>query len=251
MSDTRVKLRWLDPRNPDEAFPDPVDALHEPGGLLAIGGDLSVTRLLRAYAEGIFPWYNPDEPILWWSPEPRTVLEPARMHRSRSLRRRIEREDFAITVDERFHDVIAGCAAPRRQQDGTWLGPDMIQAFAAMHAEGHAHSIEVWQGGRLAGGVYGVAIGHAFFGESMFSRAVDASKLALHYLAQQLERWDFPLIDCQVSSAHLQRLGAVEWPRRRFVAELRACVARRRAAGRWRFDIPLPQAREHLPSDWS
>ena len=133
MSDARIKLRWLDPRDPDEAFPDPVEALHEPGGLLAIGGDLSITRLLRAYSNGIFPWYNPDEPILWWSPEPRTVLEPARLHRSRSLRRAIRRQDFAITVDERFHDVIAGCSGPRRHQDGTWLGPDMIQALSLIH----------------------------------------------------------------------------------------------------------------------
>ena len=251
MSDARIKLRWLDPRDPDEAFPDPVEALHEPGGLLAIGGDLSITRLLRAYSNGIFPWYNPDEPILWWSPEPRTVLEPARLHRSRSLRRAIRRQDFAITVDERFHDVIAGCSGPRRHQDGTWLGPDMIQAFAAMHAAGHAHAIAVWRDGRLIGGVYGVAIGHAYFGESMFSLEPDASKLALHYLALQLERWDFPIIDCQVSSPHLLSLGAVEWPRRRFIAELRAGVARRRPPGRWQFDIDLPQDRVHLPSDWS
>lgn len=250
MSTPRRHLCWLDPRKPDEPFPDPSEALSEPDGLLAIGGDLSPDRLLRAYRSGIFPWYNPDEPILWWSPDPRTVLDPRRMHRSRSLRRAIRRADYAITADERFDEVIRGCAQPRPGQHGTWLGPDLIQAFCRLHALGHVHSLEVWRHGELIGGVYGVAVGRAFFGESMFSRRSNASKIALHYLCLQLARWDFELLDCQVRSEHLCSLGAQEIPREQFLQTLARCATGLTPVEHWRLDIEVPRDPEHLPSDW-
>lgn len=205
----------LDPK--DCTFPDPNRALREPNGLLAIGGDLSPRRLLRAYRQGIFPWFGPEDPILWWSPDPRAVLFPGGFHVSRSLRKRLRRCGLTTTLDRDFSAVIQGCAAPRGPDSGTWLVPEMIAAYCRLHELGFAHSVEVWQGKELVGGLYGVAIGRVFFGESMFSRLEDASKIALARLCEQLLAWDFALIDCQMTSAHLLSLGAVEIPRAEFM----------------------------------
>jgi leucyl/phenylalanyl-tRNA--protein transferase len=244
--DNPIRLHWLDPRDPQQPFPPPHRAMRDPNGLLAIGGDLSMTRLIRAYSSGIFPWYNPNEPILWWCPDPRAVLEPARFHLSRSLAKRVRGADYAVSLDGAFGAVLEACAQPRRSGHGTWLGPEMKQAYLDLHRHGFAHSLEVWREGRLIGGLYGVALGRAFFGESMFSVAPDGSKLALYYLCRQLQAWNFELIDCQVSSAHLKTLGAQEIPRERFLARLRAALQHVGRTGRWRFDIDIPDARHHL-----
>lgn len=242
------RLHWLNPSQPDEPFPDAENALEEPNGLLAIGGDLSTRRLLRAYHEGIFPWYNPDEPILWWSPDPRTIFAPDQIHVARSLRRDLRRQDYAVTLDRAFHAVIDLCAAPRRHQRGTWLGEDMRRAFCGLHAIGHAHSIEVWRKHALIGGLYGIALGRAFFGESMFSRAPNGSKIALIHLARQLGVWGFELIDGQVGSPHLYRMGAFDVPRTAFRQRLRHALAFPAMPPRWRFDIPVPADPAHLPT---
>ncbi len=210
----------LDPHNPDAPFPDVALAETEPNGLLAIGGDLSVTRLTNAYRRGIFPWFNAGDPILWWSPDPRTLLFPERLRVSRSLRKRLRRRELGVTLDRAFDAVIVACSAPRRDGAGTWLVPEMISAYRAMHRHCLAHSVEVWQDGVLVGGLYGVAIGGVFFGESMFSLVDDASKVALVHLSERLAEWGFGLIDCQVMSEHLIRLGAQEVPRRDFVTLL-------------------------------
>jgi leucyl/phenylalanyl-tRNA---protein transferase len=243
--DNPIRLHWLDPRNPRQPFPAPALAMRDPNGLLAIGGDLSVARLLNAYAQGVFPWYNPDEPILWWCPDPRAVLFPAQFHVSRSLARRLRRRDFAVTFDRDFATVLDACSAPRARGRGTWLGAEMKHAYLTLHQRGHAHSVEVWRHGRLAGGVYGVALGRAFYGESMFSADHDGSKIALACLCRQLAAWGFPLLDCQIASPHLATLGAVEVPRDRFLALLLEAVAQPGPAA-WRFDIDVPAAPEHL-----
>jgi leucyl/phenylalanyl-tRNA--protein transferase len=245
--DNPIRLHWLDPRNPRQPFPAPQLAMRDPNGLLAIGGDLSVARLVNAYAQGIFPWYNPDEPILWWCPDPRAVLVPTQFHVSRSLARRLRKQDFAVTLDRNFGGVLESCSAPRARGRGTWLGPEMKQAYRALHARGHAHSIEVWQRGTLVGGLYGVGLGRAFYGESMFSAIDDGSKIALYYLCRQLAAWDFALMDCQIASPHLATLGATELPRDRFLAVLHDAVAKNGPA-RWQFDIDVPAATEHLPA---
>lgn len=214
-------IALLTPHDPS-AFPDVRRALREPNGLLAVGGDLSPQRLAGAYRRGIFPWFSPGDPILWWSPDPRTVLIPERLRVSRSLAKRLRRRTLAVTLDRDFGAVIRGCAAPRGPDAGSWIVPEMIVAYERLHRLGLAHSVEVWSGepgqqGRLAGGLYGVAIGGAFFGESMFSRATDASKIALVHLCNRLSEWGFGLIDCQMRTEHLASLGAEEVSRRRFV----------------------------------
>jgi len=220
-----LRLRWLDPAQPDEAFPPINQALKEPNGLLALGGDLSSTRLLNAYRQGIFPWYGHGEPILWWSPDPRCVFDPASVHVSRSLRRILNKKDHRVTFDRAFETVIRACAELRPGQDGTWLTPAMQTAYTLLHHQGWAHSVEVWRNDVLIGGIYGVAIGGAFFGESMFSRAPNASKIALVSLARQLAGWNFTLLDAQVGSAHLYTLGAVDLPRREFLQRLSGALA--------------------------
>ena len=220
--------------------------MRDPNGLLAIGGDLSVSRLIRAYSQGIFPWYNPDEPILWWSPDPRAVLYPDAMRVTRSLSKAIRREDYGVSLDRAFEQVLQACSGPRRRSGGTWLGGEMREAYLKLFGHGYAHSVEVWREGELVGGLYGVALGRVFFGESMFSRATDTSKLALYWLCQQMLAWHFSLIDCQVGSAHLQSLGAVDLSRERFLNLLRTAVAAPPRTGRWHFDIAVPAAREHL-----
>jgi len=222
---------------PSDPFPPVDQALDEPDGLLAAGGSLAVKRLVDAYCRGIFPWFNDGDPILWWSPDPRTVLRPSRLHVSHSLRKRLKREAFWVTLDHAFPRVLEGCAAPRAQEAGTWLSPAMRRAYISLHASGLAHSIEVWMDGELAGGIYGVSIGRMFFGESMFSRKVDASKIAMARLCAQLERWECPLIDCQLETEHLVSLGAEPMPRRRFVSEIERLVGQTPPA--WQLDDDL------------
>lgn len=210
-------LAWLDPKSIEPAFPDVEAALTEPNGLLAVGGDLSPQRLIMAYRQGIFPWYNEDQPILWWSPNPRAVLFPPNIKISRSLRKTINKKIYTVTFDQCFGDVISACAAPRDAHGGTWITSEIHQAYCLLHELGYAHSVETWHRGALVGGLYGIAIGRVFFGESMFSRMTDASKVALVALARQLHAWEYALIDCQVSSDHLASLGAAEIPRQRFI----------------------------------
>jgi leucyl/phenylalanyl-tRNA--protein transferase len=214
----------LDGTPADIGFPDTQLAESDPNGLLAIGGDLSQARLLSAYRQGIFPWYSAGQPILWWSPAPRMVLFPEELHVSRSLRRSMRRSGFSISIDLAFEAVIRACAAPRSLQEGTWLLPEMVDAYQTLNRSGHAHSFEVWHGDDLVGGLYGVAIGQLFFGESMFSRRSDASKIALSLLAEVALAQPYRLIDCQVYTAHLSRLGAREIPRAEFQRALTAAV---------------------------
>lgn len=217
-----------------EPFP-PVDgALTEPEGLLAVGGDLSVPRLLDAYRHGIFPWFSQGDPILWWSPDPRMVFATDNIHISSKLKRWLKRCEWAISADSAFIEVMRACAAPRATQPGTWITSDMIAAYTALHALGHAHSIEIRAGDALIGGVYGVAIGRMFFGESMFSRTSNASKVALIALCHGLARWGFALLDAQLTSAHLLSLGAFELPRAKFVAHLAIACEQPAQPGNWR-----------------
>lgn len=230
---TRTLPYLLAPNDLSASFPDVRDALREPDGLLAVGGDLGVPRLLNAYRHGIFPWYSASDPILWWSPDPRMVLFPSRVHVSASLRKVLKRGLFTVTLDRDFPSVINACAAPRAPGGGSWLVPEMISAYRALHVRGHAHSVEVWQDGVLVGGLYGVAVGAVFFGESMFSRVSNASKVALVHLCQQLAAWDFGLIDCQVFTDHLLHMGAVELPREQFIALIAGLRERPTWSGSW------------------
>jgi leucyl/phenylalanyl-tRNA--protein transferase len=220
-------------------FPPVARALKEPNGLLAAGADLSVPRLVRAYRSGIFPWFNDDQPILWWSPDPRMVMLPAELKVSRSLGKRLRRRDYEVRADTAFGAVMRACAAPREGNPGTWITPQMVEAYEAFHRAGYAHSLETWIGGELAGGLYGVALGRAFFGESMFTRATDASKIALAHLARQLERWGYGIIDCQMTTPHLARLGAREMPRAAFIRKLGELVNYPQTGGIWRLDNDL------------
>jgi len=220
-------------------FPSTADALGEPNGLLALGGRLTPEWLLAAYSRGIFPWYSDDQPILWWSPSPRCVVFPAQIRFSRSLRKTLRRGHFQVTFDQDFAGVIDGCAAPRADGGGTWITAEMRAAYLAMHRLGHAHSVEVWEGGELVGGLYGIAIGRVFFGESMFHRATDASKVAFASLVHQLQTWDCQLMDCQVSNPHLTSLGAVEVSREVFESLLSREVERQA------FPRPWPVAPPH------
>jgi leucyl/phenylalanyl-tRNA---protein transferase len=230
----------LGPHANDSRFP-PVE-LASRDGLLAVGGDLSVERLLDAYRNGIFPWYNEGQPILWWSPDPRAVLLPNHVKVSRSLRRTLRSGRFRVTFDGAFADVMRACAAPRRQQPngGTWITPEMLSAYIELHRRGYAHSVETWQANELVGGLYGVALGGAFFGESMFSHATDASKVALVYAAHQFAAWGHTLIDCQLPTEHLSRLGAISVSRRDYLVLLKAALARSSRAAPWHFDMGLP-----------
>lgn len=213
------RLPLLDPDATDR-FPDPRDALAAPNGLLAFGGDLSPQRLLAAYSRGIFPWYGEREPILWWSPDPRCVFRTETARINRSLRRQLSGKHWQLTVDHAFDAVIRACAAPRADDSGTWLVPAMIDAYEQLHQLGHAHSVEVWDGERLVGGIYGVAMGRLFCGESMFSAESGGSRIALIALARLLREMDFPLIDTQVSNPHTLGLGAFEIPREEFLREV-------------------------------
>lgn len=220
-------------QDPESPFPATELALETPRGLLAAGGDLSLTRLVNAYRHGIFPWYSEDEPILWWSPAPRCVLYPERVHISRRLRRRYNQGDFTLSADRVFEQVIEACAQARQDGGGTWISKGMQDAYLRLHETGIAHSVEVWRDGELAGGVYGLALGPVFFGESMFSRVNDASKVALVALCRQLLQWQFTLLDCQVSNPHLLSMGAEEISRTEFQQHLKNTIG----PDQWRQDF--------------
>ena len=225
--------------NPWDLHFPPVDSA-SPEGLLAVGGDLRPERLLEAYRHGIFPWYSDDQPILWWSPDPRTVLFPDKLHISRSLKRSLRPGLFNVTLDRCFRDVMQHCAGPRPQypDGGTWITAEMLKAYTRFHELGYAHSVETWQEGQLVGGLYGVALGGAFFAESMFARTSDASKVALVSLVRQLQAWGFRLMDCQQSSPHVMALGAETIPRRDFLNHLAAALTLPERRGHWQFDCP-------------
>lgn len=232
-SPTSMPLPWL---GPSPIFPPVESALVSPSGLLAAGGDLSPQRLLAAYSQGIFPWYGEGQPILWWSPDPRMVLYPQELYIQRSLKKVIRKGGYEIRVDTAFTRVMQACAEPRKDDAGTWISPDMIAAYTRLHELGFAHSVETWMDGELAGGLYGLALGRMFFGESMFARRNDASKIAFVHLVKQLQRWDFGLIDCQMNTAHLARFGAREIARREFSTQLAKLVNYPAVSQPWRFD---------------
>ncbi len=231
-------IRWL---RPDDPFPPVSAALKDPDGLLAAGGELTAARLIDAYSHGIFPWFNPGQPILWWSPDPRMVLIPRELKISRSLNKVLRNRSYEVRADTSFRTVMQACAEPRPQQDGTWITDEMIAAYCALHAQGIAHSIETWIDGELAGGLYGVALGRVFYGESMFTRAADASKIALVHLVRQLERWHFGMIDCQVHTDHLASVGARAIPRADFMRKLRELINYAGVSSRWELDHDLAQ----------
>lgn len=234
-------IPWLGP-HPD--FPAVEQALAEPAGLLAAGGCLEPEWILGAYRSGIFPWYSPGDPILWWSPDPRMVLFPSELRVTRSLARTLRKRPFDVRCDTAFGSVMAACAAPRSYADGTWISSEMQAAYTQLHALGWAHSVECWQGDALVGGLYGVAIGRVFYGESMFHIATDASKIAFAHLARWLEMRGIAVIDCQMSTPHLASLGAREIPRAQFVAGLQEWTRAARAEGRW-------PAEAMMKIDWS
>ena len=229
-------IPWLDSGDP---FPEVERALAEPNGLLAAGADLSLPRLLEAYRNGIFPWFSHDQPILWWSPDPRMVLFPAELKISRSLARTLRSTRFEVRADTAFDAVIEGCRQPRRGESGTWITEEMAEAYGTLHRAGFAHSVETWLDDKLVGGLYGVALGRAFFGESMFARVSDASKVALVALARQLQHWEFGLIDCQMNTAHLASLGAREIPRAEFTRRLRELVHYAPVPVPWRLESTI------------
>ena len=229
-------IPWLDSGDP---FPEVERALAEPNGLLAAGADLSLPRLLEAYRNGIFPWFSHDQPILWWSPDPRMVLFPAELKVSRSLGRTLRNARFEVRADTSFDAVIEGCRQPRRGESGTWITEEMAEAYGTLHRAGFAHSVETWLDDKLVGGLYGVALGRAFFGESMFARVSDASKVALVALARQLQHWGFGVIDCQMNTAHLASLGAREIPRAEFTRRLRELVHYAPVPVPWRLESTI------------
>jgi leucyl/phenylalanyl-tRNA--protein transferase len=227
-------IAWLGMRTP---FPPIAAALAEPNGLLAAGGDLSPDRLLAAYRSGIFPWYSDGQPILWWSPDPRMVLYVDELRVSRSLRKRVRRGEFELRIDSAFDDVIEACArTPRAGQRGTWITPEIVRAYSELHARGYAHSVESWRDGMLVGGLYGLALGRIFFGESMFAWETDASKVALVHLVDKLRGLGVPLVDCQQETGHLGALGARPIPRARFAAHLEQLIHSIAPPPGWRND---------------
>ena len=227
-------------------FPDPGQAPSD--GLVGYGAELTPPLLLDAYARGIFPWFNDDrEPVLWWSPDPRAVMVPSAMHVSRSLAKRLRSGSYRVSADQAFADVMAGCAAPRPKQAGTWITPRMQAAYGELHEQGFAHSLEVWRDEELVGGIYGISLGRMFFGESMFSVARDASKVALATLTRLLATWQFTLLDCQIMNDHLRSLGAVAMPRRRFLALVAANNDYPTARVRWNLDTARHPA-DDLPT---
>lgn len=223
-------IPWL---RGDAPFPPVSKALRSPNGLLCAGGDLSPQRLIEAYRHGIFPWFSEGDPILWWSPDPRMVLFPDELNVSRSLRKAVQRGLYETRVDTAFSDVMRECAAPRDGQHGTWIMPEMISAYTALHHLGFAHSVESWRDGELVGGLYGVALGKVFFGESMFTRAPDASKVALVRLVERLRAASYRVIDCQQATAHLASLGAREIPRKEFAKLLQESIQYPPSGMRW------------------
>ncbi len=234
---SEINLPWLDPHDEHAPFPSPESALDHPEGLVAAGGDLSPMRLLRAYYEGLFPWYEEDQPILWWSPNPRGVIEPKEFILHKSLIRTLRRSQYSISYDTAFKDVITACSEPRKGTRGTWITKDMIHAYVHLHQLKHAHSIEVWDSEhQLIGGVYGISIGTIFFGESMFSRKTDASKIALLYLSAYLDTWNFDLIDTQLPSDHLSFLGGKEMIRKDYLSRLANYTKKSPSVDAWKPD---------------
>lgn len=227
------RLPWIHPGDSDTPFPPLRYALDEPNGLLAAGGNLSPRRLLMAYRRGIFPWFGDDEPILWWSPDPRAVLFPEDLRISRSLRKTLRQGRFEHSMDQAFDAVILACAEPRRDTDETWITSDMMEAYARLHRLGWAHSVETWQGEQLVGGLYGVSVGRVFFGESMFSRVSDASKTALVYLVHTLAAWGYQMIDVQQDTDHMRTMGSRLIARERFVQYLERWGDPPIPAGEW------------------
>lgn len=243
-----IHLTALSP-DPDAPFPPGHTALRQPEGLLAMGGDLSPARLLNAYRQGIFPWYSDGQPILWWCPDPRTVFRTDGVHLSSRFRRWLRRCDWVVRSDTCFDRVIATCArTPRTGQRGTWITADMIEAYRELHELGHAHSIEVFSDDRLVGGLYGVAVGRTFFGESMYSAESGASKVALAALARRLHEWNFPLLDAQVENHHLLSMGAELWPRDRFLRAVAESTAQPEPAGSWTERFGMVAASELAPA---
>lgn len=230
---TNSRVVWLAPDDPHDSFPAVTSALSEPDGLLAAGGDLSPDRLLFAYRQGIFPWYEEGQPLLWWSPDPRCIFLPGDFHLARRMQREFRKTDAQIRVNTAFTEVVRACAGPRRSEQGTWITPDMLTAYEHLHQLGWAHSVEVWRSDKLCGGLYGLAIGKAFFGESMFSKNSNASKMALLYLAERLQVGDFEILDCQVRSAHLIGLGARVLPRSDFMDLLQHACERPDSCSDW------------------
>lgn len=241
-----IHLPFLDPAQSDE-FPPVERALREPDGLLAAGGDLSIERLLAAYRRGIFPWYSDDQPILWWSPSSRTVFDTAGVHVPRRLARWLRGCDWTIRTDTAFAAVMRACATPRARERGTWITEDMFAAYQRLHAIGHAHSVEGWDGEQLVGGIYGVAIGRMFFGESMFSVATNGSKVALLALCHVLRECGCPLLDAQVASDHLFTLGAFEMPRRAFCARVAELTGQAGIEDSWSDRFPAPRPADLAP----
>jgi len=227
-------LTSLDPRLPEQPFPKVKHALKDPDGLVAVGGCLSPERLINAYKHGIFPWFNPGDPILWWSPDPRLCLLPNQFKPSKSLQRLARKNNFKVRIDQSFNAVIKACARPRKTQAETWISPEMINAYQTLHTIGVAHSIEVYLNNTLVGGLYGLGIGQVFFGESMFHTESNASKLAFYFLIGKLREWNYQLIDCQVKSEHLINWGAKEIPRDRFITLVNQYSTRYTAVEAWR-----------------
>ncbi|HIG06729.1 MAG: leucyl/phenylalanyl-tRNA--protein transferase [Methylococcales bacterium] len=227
-------LTYLDPRLPEQPFPKVKHALKDPDGLVAVGGCLSPERLINAYKHGIFPWFNPGDPILWWSPDPRLCLLPNQFKPSKSLQRLARKNNFTVRIDQSFNAVIKACARPRKTQAETWISPEMINAYQTLHTIGVAHSIEVYLNNTLVGGLYGLGIGQVFFGESMFHTESNASKLAFYFLIGKLREWNYQLIDCQVKSEHLINWGAKEIPRDRFITLVNQYSTRFTAVEAWR-----------------
>ena len=246
-----VNLTWLDPSDANAPFPPPESALDYPEGLVAAGGDLNHVRLLRAYREGIFPWYERQQPILWWSPDPRGVLYPRDFIVHRSLKKTIFRADWRITYDQAFDKVIEACAEPRSYTRSTWITPDMREAYCHLHQLQHAHSVEVWDKNNLVGGIYGIAMGRMFFGESMFSRTNDASKIALLSLSAFLDSWNYEVIDTQLPSAHLGSLGGTEISRVDYLQLLQQLIDHKPADTAWKPEqtIDLKKWIDELVSD--
>jgi leucyl/phenylalanyl-tRNA--protein transferase len=216
-------------------FPSP--DLADDNGLLAVGGDLSKPRLLLAYSKGIFPWYSEGDPILWWSPDPRMILVPSKFKYSRSLKQKIKKDSYKVTMDSAFESVIMHCASVHNKSDGaTWITDEMMEAYIQLHRSGVAHSVETWLDDKLVGGLYGISLGSAFFGESMFAKKSDASKVAFVFLIQQLQKWEFTLIDCQITTAHLKTFGAHEVSRKKFMTLLESALTVGTKKGKWNFD---------------
>jgi len=237
---SEINLPWLNPDDENAVFPPAKLALKDPEGLVAAGGDLSPKRVLRAYHEGIFPWYEEDQPILWWSPDPRGIIYPKKFIAHKRLLRTLKKKAWRVSYDQSFVEVMKACAEPRSNSRGTWITPEMLRAYTLLHQLGHAHSIEVWNDNNyLVGGVYGVAIGSIFFGESMFSRETDTSKVALLYLCAYLDTWGYKMIDTQLTSNHLTSLGGINIPREEYLHILPKLTQQSVDTSAWQPDYPL------------